>query len=794
MTNFKKHQINLNKTKITIAIAQISGPLPDGMQVTVTEDFRETWRWKTVKDMDERIEKVCGILDEIAKSSSKPDFVIFPEYSFPVLKALPKLQDKANEYEFVIVGGSDAIKQSDSDEIFNQSPIIIPHADQPLWVTKRIVSQWEEGLIDEPESVENPLLTWEVNKVGYWISTHICLDFRLAADEFKSGGGVFFVTMSSPDVPFFLGKADDLLRLDNGTATVLCNSIGEGTKGQSGLVIVDPQAKPYKAAFELSTNKEQVGIVEVDLQKLSPPKKTPSRHAYPLGKRFIYDLEKRNGKIKFQHLPEDSEERTLKRAVINPSIFNDVLGKKLRMAFLNVPQYTDVEKSVDGKEFEVLAILGKEDIMITHLAADRYDMISDITRAVSWIDNIGDTVTGNNVYEVNEDNFPHFRVDTYYKVLGRPVTDENRKVFSKGKSIPTFQEIEQIFKLGQDWEDENVSQEERTKFLERGWILDVSTVQPGQINAIMTINLKYARAENKAKLLRKFEETVMPILIDDSEVTSIYKGVSPGLGIDYLVRISLKLNEGFQHLYDTIKQIHNLSIKEGLIVDSTTYIVVHGLAKLSLSRAILVTNLPKQAKVYRDRRISPYLDEHESVTLSYQSEEEQLRLISLFRPIDDALERINYLNYTGEDRNVYLRKLVRGIFNKSFDMLKDVHDPLQLAAERLVTKFINEKISDEIFAEIKNKDNKLKSASQRTKKQLSYTEKVIVVKNFAEGYSKNNEVKDLIDLLNPTTSVRNIFMHDRNDEFTIENDVPYLSNLCKFVNGWEKSLNANSSD
>jgi len=740
--------------------------------------------------MDVRIEKVCGILDELSRNTLKPDFVIFPEYSFPVKRALLKLQEKADQYGFVIIGGADSIKQPNSTEIFNQSPIIIPHRKEPLWITKRFVSQWEEGLIDEPPPGENPLLVWTVDEVEYWISTHICLDFSLAANERKVGGGLFFVTMSTPDIQSFLGWADSLLRLENGTATILCNSVGDAMKGQSSVAIVDPKAKPFRAAFELSSEKEQVGIVEIDLQKLSPPRKATLKHAFPLGKRYIYDVQVMDGRIKLYHLPEINEDKTFKRGVINPSIFNDVLGKKLRMAFLNVPHYTDVEKSVKEKDYEVLAILGKEDVMITHLAADRYDMIFDVTQAMNWIDIKGNTVTLKNVDDLGEDNFPHFRVDTYFKVLGKSLTNDNRKVFTQGKPFPTFQEIEKIFKLGLDWEDDGINQEERQKFLDNQWILDISTLPPGQINAIMTISVKHAREnERRANLLTKFEEKVLPLLIEDAEVTSVYKGVSPGLGIDYLIRLSLKLNDGFHHLYQTISQIHNLSIGERLLVDSTTYIVVNGLSKLSLPRAILVTNLPKQEKVYRDKRIFPYLDEHERVTLLYQPELEQLELIELFRPIDNTLDRINYLDYPANEKIVYLRKLVRGIFNKSFDLLKEVHDPLQLMTERLVTNFIINRITDEVITEIKSKDSRLKSSTQKTKKQLSFTEKVIIIKHFAESYDNIPEMVRLIDLLASTTSVRNIFSHDRNEEFAVDKVVLCLCSYCEFIEGWKKNFN-----
>jgi len=196
------------------------------------------------------------------------------------------LQKKADEYNFIIVGGADTIWQPDSTEIFNQSPIIIPTLEEPLWVTKRAVSQWEEGLVDEPAEVTQPILTWEADGREFWISTHVCLDFSLASDDFKSGGGLFLVPMSSPDVMSFLGWADALLRLPGGTATVLCNCVGEFAKGQSGVVAVNPGGKPFQAAFELSTTKEQVAVFEIDMQNLSPPKKTPTKQkVYPLIRR-----------------------------------------------------------------------------------------------------------------------------------------------------------------------------------------------------------------------------------------------------------------------------------------------------------------------------------------------------------------------------------------------------------------------------------------------------------------------------------------------------------------------------
>ena len=45
------------------------------------------------------------------------------------------------------------------------------------------------------------------------------------------GGGVFIVSMCSPDVHSFRNWADEALRIENGTATVLCNCIGGEAAG-----------------------------------------------------------------------------------------------------------------------------------------------------------------------------------------------------------------------------------------------------------------------------------------------------------------------------------------------------------------------------------------------------------------------------------------------------------------------------------------------------------------------------------------------------------------------------------
>jgi predicted amidohydrolase len=773
-----KHPIDLKGSRVVVAIAQLKGPLPDGKHKTVIND-RETLAWISLEDMRLRLEKVTSILDGLNEVALKPDIVVFPEYSFPVQKGLAELQNKANKYGFIVIGGADTIWQQNSTDVFNQSPIVIPGRDEPIWITKRTVSKWEEGLVDEPGQEAQPLLTWEVDGREFCISTHICLDFSVASEDVKHGGCLFIVPMCSPDVMSFLGWADNLLRLQGGSATVLCNCVGEGAKGQSGVVAVNPGGKPFQAALELSATKEQVSVFEIDLERLSPPRKTSTKQkTYPLSRRYLYDLEAMVGGVELQEVPP-KDEGTRKRGVINPAIFSEVLGKKMRMAFLNVPQYAEIRKSVEAKDYEVLAILGKEDVMVTHLADDRYDMIFDVTQAINWIGIKGDTVTLQDLHEIDEDNFPHFRVDMFYKVLGVPVNEVDRGVFaSRERPFPNFAEIGKLFKLAERWEDKDVTDDERTRFLKNKWILDSTETSPGDINAVMTVRLQLTRSDNKAHLLAKFEQRVVPELMANSEVTSLYRGSSPGLGIDYVLRLSADLREGFHSLYRLIKRIHDLSLEERLKADTTTYIVVKRLAQLSLSKAILVTKLSRDKK-YRDRHIIPHLSNDERVKLTYQSEKEQLEIIDLFRPVDEALFKIAHLEFDDDTRSVIFRRLTSGLFNKNFDFLREVHDPLQMRVERMLTIFIRDHISEDDFRQLKEKES---IQSQRDKAQLSYNERIKVVRGYLEESEPDEIRSSLVKELQSTNKVRNAFVHaDAEQRISLDEFTAAVVNYCSFI-------------
>jgi hypothetical protein len=769
----RSYPIHLPSSKVVIAIAQIEGPFPNGKQRVVVEG-RETLGWRSLADIESRLNKASAILDALATSSLRPHIVVFPEYSLPVQQAVPRLQQHADRHGFIILGGGDMVQQQGSSEILTQSPIFVPGRKNPIWITKNVISKWEDGLVDEPTKQTQHLLTWKADGNKYWISTSLSLDFSLAQKWTRRGGGLFLISMCSPDVISFRGWADTLLRLPGGTATIMCNCVGQSVAGQSGVVAVDATAHPFQTVFELSENREQVAVFEIECRHLSVPTRTRKDMVFPVGARQFYDLDVSSDGTRLRPAATAKTDVSATRGVINPTIF-DVLGKKMRIAFLNVLQHAGIEEKVTGQDFEVLAVFGRENLIVTHLGIDRYDMIYDITQTVNWVGLNGSAATAQDLDQIDEDRFPHFRVDRYYKVLGIPVDGASRVAFgSRESSFPTFQDITTIFKLGQQWENEEVSDEDRALFLRNRWILGTTKRGPAEISAVITFKLGPTSFENKFHLLAMFEERLIPHLSQASQVTSVYGGVSSGLEIDYIARVSCDL----QSLSSLEQSIHQLALDSRLLLTLESHIIKKRLSTLSLSKAVLVTNIPSGVKRFRDRRIVPYLSHNERVKLVYESESEQSEFIERFRAVDEALDEIKYLHLESNAKLTLLRNLASGILSADYHLLREVHDQLQTRVERTLTRLIQEEISNEDF---KLLTSQLNVPAQKPKTQLTFAEKIKITGSYFDNINNQPTFLAVINDLLQTLKVRNALVHNDFERLTIEECVQALVTYCKFI-------------
>jgi predicted amidohydrolase len=774
MARKKSYKLNsiLRSSKLRIAMVQLEGPLPHGKHQSPLGS-RDTLVWKSSIGIKQRIAKACNILDSLNQFSAKVDIVVFPEYSIPVENALSALQKKANQYKQIIIPGSDNIHQADIDRIYNKCPVIIPERKNPIWVMKRKLSQWEHGLVDEPEKVSVPFFTWEAENKTYWFSVYICLDFEQARDEIRKGGGIFIVPMCSRDISSFHSWADNALRLENGTATVLCNCVGakEVSVGQSGVVAVVPGGKSLQPAFSLSDSKEAVAVFEIDCKQLAPPKKTNPDYRFPLGRRSFYLLGTESGITDLSYesdSPKDSEIR----GVINPSIFKH-LGKTMRMAFLPVDNYWDIEKKLEGRDFEVLAILGQQDILATHLGENREQMIYDVNRIANWKPVNHNFKPGEELTNAIHDNFPFFRVDVFFKVLGVPIDPTGRY----NRPIPSIEEAVKIMKLGSDWNDDGITKDERRKFLRNGWILTTTDRQPGAISAIMTIYLQHetANVEHRRAIL---EDQVLPELIKKDVVTSIYRGRAQELDIHYLLRISASVDS----LYSLIREIHELASKSKISLITTTYVVVNKLSNLSLEKAVLAPILPVDEKNYRDAHILPTLSDEDRILFIYLSEERQRPLIKRIRRIQEALSDLHDANWLQGQQEELDRKLIRGMLHDDFILLKEPHDSLQIRAEKQIKDFIRKNVKDDQFD---NWKASLNLQSGRKKDNLSFTERLKLAIRYIEETGERTDRLELLNSLSKTTKIRNSLVHGDFEKIEIDEYCDALPIYCRFLSKWE---------
>lgn len=769
---------HLTSSQIVIAVCQLE---VHGKHKTLVGD-RNSFGWEDIEAVKTRVTKAADIIDALNQSPQRTiDIVVFPEYSLPVRQALRELQSKAKQYGQVIIAGSDNLTQPDSNNIFNQCPIILPDG-SVVWSTKRHLSSWEYGYIDEPEGAQIPRLSWTA-KDGktYWIEVPICLDFNFAKKTLLKGGGIFIVPMCSSDIESFRGWADDLLRLESGTATVLCNGYGKLGVGQSSLVVMEPNGKPFKPAFELPKNRETVAVFELDLRRLAPPKKTSLEPAYPLGKTFFYSLLSTSGKTELKTL-DIIEKEVATRGVINPALFAN-LDKRTRMAFLSTENFWESVGKLRNQDFEVLAILGQHDILITHLHENRYDMIYDIKKVLNWRTSVdGIAKPDDDLMRQIHDTFPFFRVDVYFKVLGAEIPRPHSRLENR---MPSFEERIKIIKLGSDWNDEQVSDEDRATFLERKWILKPTDKKPGHINSIMTVSLEHLSPEMGDKQAL-FEDHVIPQIIKRDIVTSAYRGRSQILAFSYVFRIWAGVDE----LYELIEDIHKLASEIRVAVNTSTYVVLKQLSTLSLEKAVLSPSLSAEDTAYKNMNITPKLRDESNDRLRSLSKDNQSEYIKYCRIVQEAMSDIEETDWLRKRYNEIEGKLLEGLLGPDFELLKEVHVFFHDKVEASLKHYIENEISDEEFATLKSA---LEIQSQRTKKQLFYQDRIKIVAESAKMQNRETTKTRATRNLHNTTVLRNAITHTNFETIALGEYTNVIAIYCEFLRRWKVQRNSPSN-
>jgi hypothetical protein len=273
---------------------------------------------------------------------------------------------------------------------------------------------------------------------------------------------------------------------EGGRAAILCNCSGTFAAGYSSLFAVTPSGGRLKPAFELGHREEGMIVFELDVSRLVLPRRSTKDTKSPVGHVHVYDLKTAAAGTEIIPVNIRPQEQTITtRAILNPVLFS-IYGKIMRVAFVGVEAYGNLnEESVSKQGFECYSVLGHSDMMITHLHQSAYTMIVDISESILWKLPTGLRMSP----QAMQDNstfakFPYFEVTTFHKVLGVKVADKDYNAFNE--LVPSGEELDHIIALGRDWNDEKVNKGARDKFIERNWVLGTTTIEPGEIDAIMT--------------------------------------------------------------------------------------------------------------------------------------------------------------------------------------------------------------------------------------------------------------------------------------------------------------------
>jgi hypothetical protein len=732
---------------VRIAVAQFTGPAEAKPVAFV--NGRETFVWVSEEEVLQRRRKLIRTLEHVLSTHPGTNLVVVPEYSLPVEAIASELQAFAGRHGVVIIAGSDNVANT-RGRIYNQCPVFIPNRQKPIWIRKRELSQWEIGKVDPARDARNPVFTWKHDGTTYWFSVHICLDFlSVLGDPVQTlpAPGFFVVPMCSPDVSTLRTYADSLLRSTHGRACILANATDVFSAGNSCVMAVTPTGKLLEPAIELPREGEFVLVVDLDCGHLVPPKKSPAKPITPLSAAWhLYRIV--TSVMGYDFRPETAHAKAPSIGIINPEIFA-LRGVRMRLAFLTVLNYTEIADRNRDKDFEILAVLGQEDVLVSHLAPDPYDFAFDIRQMAA---NAAPVVERDESLRESAEDIPHFEVDRFYKVLGREVTAEDRRVFRRGKVEPSEDELKAVFALGENWDATGISTEEKRRFLAHRWLLGDTRRIPGDVNAIMTISLDQA-GRREHGIFDLFEREVLPEIVKRSEITSVYAGSGKRTRIDYVLRVTAELSG----LYPLIEFVHRVVAAHRIMVTTTTYVVVHRIASLALAKACSTGAAGKSRYLYY--HVWHHLENSDKRRFQELTEEEQNGIIRLFERAERALLSLPASQAQDADAelNHRLELLARALVTGHMDVFAESFGRMHAPTEIELDQRLGE-LQEAEFAHFAAESN-IQAGKVRGK--LTYGEKIRILRRAVSAGQDVGISGESLEALSRTVDMRNNYAHQK---------------------------------
>lgn len=92
---------------------------------------------------------------------------------------------------------------------------------------------------------------------------------------------------------------------------------------------------------------------------------------------------------------------------------------------------------------------------------------------------------------------------------------------------------------------------------------------------------------------------MLPKLLENSSITSIYEGTGRKLSIHYLLRVTGSKD----NLFAFIQEVHQLAVEARLMIMTSTFVIVKKWASLDLENSLLIPVLPPNEEAYRNDHI-----------------------------------------------------------------------------------------------------------------------------------------------------------------------------------------------
>jgi hypothetical protein len=224
------------------------------------------------------------------------------------------------------------------------------------------------------------------------------------------------------------------------------------------------------------------------------------------------------------------------------------------------------------------------------------------------------------------------------------------------------------------------------------------------------------------------------------------------LAVHYVLRIRAPQDR----LFAFIQEVHLLAERAGLVVATTTYVIVAKWSRLSIREALMLPRLHPNFERFREHRIVPRIDSETRALLINWPAEKQVDLIGVVESILHAWDRLRPWGFPRSQMDLET-ELLGGMLGDDLSKLGDVCTVCLGGVEDWAARIIKERLDAGEFERLKVITG---VGSQKDPGQLTLTEKFkVVAALWKQGVIVQAEAPLQGILDDELSRVRNAVMH-----------------------------------